>query len=95
VPTSYHLSVVVDDAAQEVTLVSRGEDLLPATHIHRVLQTLLGLPEPEYAHHPLLTDDSGRRFAKRNRSETIGALREAGKSPDEVRKLAGMDGLPL
>lgn len=95
VPTSYHLSVVVDDAAQEVTLVSRGEDLLPATHVHRVLQTLLGLPEPEYAHHSLLTDDSGRRLAKRDRSETIEALREAGNTAEEVRKLAGMDGLPL
>jgi glutamyl-Q tRNA(Asp) synthetase len=95
VPTSYHLSVVVDDAAQGVTLVSRGEDLLPATHIHRVLQELLGLPTPEYAHHPLLTDASGRRFAKRDRSETIAALREAGKSPEAVRALAGMADLPL
>lgn len=95
VPTSYHLSVVVDDAAQGVTLVSRGEDLLPATHIHRVLQTLLGLPEPEYAHHPLLTDECGRRFAKRDRSETIEALRKAGKTPEDVRALAGMAGLPL
>ncbi len=93
VPTSYHLSVVVDDAAQGVTLVSRGEDLLPATHVHRILQALLGLPEPDYAHHPLLTDDSGRRFAKRDRAETIQALREAGRTPEDVRALAGMPGL--
>jgi len=95
VPTSYHLSVVVDDAAQEVSLVSRGADLLPATHVHRVLQTLLGLPAPEYAHHPLLTDETGRRFAKRDRSETIQALREAGLTPEAVRRRAGMAGLPL
>lgn len=95
VPTSYHLSVTVDDAAQGVTLVSRGEDLLPATHVHRILQALLGLPEPAYAHHPLLTDEDGRRFAKRDRAETIQALRNAGKSPEEVRALAGLPGLPL
>ena len=95
VPTSYHLSVTVDDAAQGITLVSRGEDLLPATHVHRILQALLGLPEPAYAHHPLLTDEDGRRFAKRDRAETIQALRNAGKSPEEVRALAGLPGLPL
>jgi len=85
VPTSYHLAVVVDDAAQGVTLVTRGDDLLPATHVHRLLQALLGLAEPDYAHHPLLTDSDGRRFAKRDRSLTLQAMREAGKSPADVR----------
>lgn len=90
VPASYHLAVVVDDAAQGVTLVSRGEDLLPATHVHRLLQALLGFPEPGYAHHRLLADAAGRRFAKRDRSLTIEALRKAGHSPAEVRRMAGM-----
>lgn len=90
VPASYHLAVVVDDAAQGVTLVSRGEDLLPAAHVHRLLQALLGFPEPGYAHHRLLADAAGRRFAKRDRSLTIEALRQAGHSPAEVRRMAGM-----
>jgi glutamyl-Q tRNA(Asp) synthetase len=90
-PTSYHLAVTVDDAAEGVTLVTRGEDLLPATHIHRVLQALLGLPEPAYAHHRLLTDEFGRRFAKRDGSVTIAALRDAGHSAEAVRPLAGFD----
>ena len=89
VPTSYHLAVTVDDAIQGVTLVTRGEDLLHATHIHRILQALLGLPEPEYWHHGLLTGEDGKRFAKRDRSLTIKALREEGSSPAEVRALAG------
>jgi glutamyl-Q tRNA(Asp) synthetase len=85
VPTSYHLSVVVDDALQGVTLVTRGEDLLHATHIHRILQTLLGLPEPGYHHHALLTDETGKRLAKRADSESLKALREAGWTPARVR----------
>jgi glutamyl-Q tRNA(Asp) synthetase len=89
VPTSYHLAVTVDDAIQDITLVTRGEDLLHATHIHRILQALLGLPEPAYWHHALLTGDDGRRFAKRDRSLTVQALREAGKSAAEVRSMAG------
>ena len=89
VPTSYHLAVTVDDAIQGVTLVTRGEDLLHATHVHRILQALLGLPEPEYRHHGLLTGADGRRFAKRDRGLTIEALREEGRSPAEVRAMAG------
>ena len=89
VPTSYHLAVTVDDAIQGVTLVTRGADLLHATHIHRILQVLLGLPEPEYRHHRLLTGADGKRFTKRDRSLTIEALREAGASPAEVRAMAG------
>lgn len=88
VPTSYHLAVTVDDAIQGVTLVTRGEDLLHATHIHRILQALLGLPAPEYWHHGLLTGADGKRFAKRDRSLTLQALREAGRSPAEVRAMA-------
>jgi glutamyl-Q tRNA(Asp) synthetase len=92
VPTSYHLAVTVDDALQGVTLVTRGEDLFTATHIHRLLQALLGLKVPRYHHHKLLTDASGRRYAKRDRALTLRALREAGRSPAEVRALAGFDG---
>jgi glutamyl-Q tRNA(Asp) synthetase len=88
-PTSYHLAVTVDDALQGVTLVTRGEDLFTATHIHRLLQALLGLPVPHYHHHKLLTDASGRRYAKRDRALTLRALREAGRTPAEVRKMAG------
>lgn len=89
-PTSYHLAVVVDDALQGVTLVVRGEDLFQATHVHRLLQALLGLPTPGYRHHPLLTDADGRRYAKRDRSLTLRALREAGRTPAEVRAMAGL-----
>jgi glutamyl-Q tRNA(Asp) synthetase len=87
-PTSYHLAVTVDDHLQGVTLVTRGEDLLPSTHVHRLLQCLLGYDAPQYAHHPLLTDENGRRFAKRDRSLTLRALRESGVSAQEVRARA-------
>ena len=89
VMTSYHLAVTVDDAIQGVTLVTRGEDLFAATHVHRLLQALLDLPVPGYHHHRLLTDATGRRLAKRDRALTIRALREAGKTPAAVRALAG------
>lgn len=84
-PTSYHLCVTHDDALQGVTLVTRGEDLKPATHLHRLLQALMGWPTPVYAHHRLLTDGSGRRLAKRDRATTLRALRAAGVSADELR----------
>lgn len=89
VPASYHLCVTHDDALQGVTLVTRGEDLRPATHLHRLLQHLMGWPEPRYAHHPLLTDAAGRRLAKRDRASTIRAMRAAGLSPADVRGQAG------
>ena len=89
-PASYHLAVTVDDAIQGVTLVTRGRDLFGATHVHRLLQALLDLPTPRYWHHRLLTDASGNRFAKRDRSQTLRALREAGKTPAEVRDMAGV-----
>ncbi len=91
-PTSYHLAVAVDDALQGVTLVTRGADLFAATHIHRLLQALLGLPTPGYRHHPLLTDTAGRRLAKRDRALTIRAMREAGQSPQEVLAAARSSG---
>lgn len=91
-PTSYHLAVTVDDDLQGVTLVTRGEDLFAATHLHRLLQALLGLAVPEYHHHALLTGADGRRFAKRDRALTLRALREAGRSAAEVRALAGFPG---
>jgi glutamyl-Q tRNA(Asp) synthetase len=87
-PTSYHLAVTVDDALQGVTLVTRGEDLFAATHIHRLLQALLDLPAPRYRHHRLLTDASGKRFAKRDKALTLRALRDAGWTPEEVRAMA-------
>ena len=80
-PTSYHLAVTVDDAAQGVTDIVRGRDLFAATHIHRLLQALLGLPVPHYHHHPLLADAQGRRLAKRAGAPTIADLREAGADP--------------
>lgn len=87
-PTSYHLAVTVDDALQGVTLVARGVDLFAATHVQRLLQALLGLPTPRYHHHPLRTDAAGRRYAKRDQALTLRALREAGRTPAEVRAMA-------
>jgi len=86
-PASYHLCVTHDDAMQGVTLVTRGADLKPVTHLHRLLQALLHWPTPAYAHHRLLTDASGRRLAKRDRAATLRALRASGCSPAEVRSL--------
>jgi glutamyl-Q tRNA(Asp) synthetase len=79
-PTSYHLAVTVDDAAQGVTDVVRGIDLFAATHVHRLLQALLGLPTPRYHHHPLLTDAQGRRLAKRDGAPSLADLRAAGEA---------------
>lgn len=86
--TSYHLAVVVDDAAEGVTHVTRGDDLTGATPLHRVLYALLGYPPPLWTHHPLCRDASGRRFAKRDRDVTIGALRAAGCTPADILALA-------
>jgi glutamyl-Q tRNA(Asp) synthetase len=90
-PTSYHLAVTVDDALQGVTLVTRGEDLAEATHVHRLLQELLGICMPDYEHHALICDDAGRRLAKRENASTLADLRAAGRRPAEVRALAGFD----
>jgi len=84
-PTSYHLSVTVDDHLQGVTLVTRGEDLFAATHVHRLLQGLLVYDPPDYRHHPLLRNAQGERLSKRDGAIAIRALREAGKTMAEVR----------
>lgn len=81
---AYHLAVVVDDAYQGITVVSRGEDLLPSTHVHRLLQAVLKLPEPVYHHHRLVLDEEGQRLAKRCDSLSIEHLRESGTSAEEV-----------
>jgi len=86
--SAYHLCVVVDDAAQGVELVTRGEDLREATGVHRVLQLLLGLPEPAYDHHGLVVDEDGKRLAKRADSVSIRTLRERGMSAAEVLEWA-------
>jgi glutamyl-Q tRNA(Asp) synthetase len=89
--TSYHLSVVVDDAIQGVTHVTRGQDLFHATHVHRLLQVLLGLPEPAYEHHGLVRDDTGRRLSKSARDRSLLSLRAEGATPADIRRLIGMD----
>ncbi len=83
-PTSYHLAVTVDDHLQGVTLVTRGEDILPSTHVHVLLQRLLGYDTPRYAHHRLLLGSDGKRLAKRDRSTSIRLLREDGRTAAEV-----------
>jgi glutamyl-Q tRNA(Asp) synthetase len=89
-PTSYHLSVVVDDALQGVTTVVRGRDLFHATSIHVLLQKLLGLPSPTYHHHRLLLDADGRKLSKSERSPALAALRAAGATASDVRRLVGL-----
>ena len=90
VPAAYHLAVVVDDAFQGVTLVTRGEDLLPATHVQRLLQALLALPQPGYAHHRLILDEQGRKFSKRDQAVTLKSLRQAGAVPAEILSRLGL-----
>ncbi|MEM7169896.1 MAG: tRNA glutamyl-Q(34) synthetase GluQRS [Pseudomonadota bacterium] len=89
IAASYHLAVVLDDADQDVTLVTRGEDLFEATHVHRLLQALLSLPVPTWHHHNLITDDRGQRLAKRHDALSIRQLRDQGRSAAAVRRLAG------
>lgn len=88
VATSYHLSVTVDDALQGVTLVTRGEDLAGVTDIHVLLQKLLDLPTPDYHHHSLLLDETGKRFAKRDKAMTLRAMRDSGLSAEAVKAMA-------
>ena len=95
IPASYHLAVTLDDAVQGVTLVTRGEDLLPATHIHRLLQAVLGLPVPEYRHHKLLTDATGKRLAKRDGAEALAGLRQKGADPAAIRARLGFGDLAV
>lgn len=88
-PASYHLSVVVDDALQGITLVTRGNDLFAATSVHRLLQALLGLPVPRYSHHRLIIDAAGKRLAKRDRATALRTLREQGVSAHDIRARLG------
>lgn len=83
-PASYHLCVTLDDHLQNVTLVTRGDDLFYASPLHRLLQHLLNMNPPEWAHHPLLLDAEGKRFAKRNQSVTLKSLREDGKTREDI-----------
>jgi glutamyl-Q tRNA(Asp) synthetase len=89
-PTSYHLAAVVDDALQGVTDVVRGMDLFWATSIHRLLQALLGLPEPAYHHHKLILDDDGNKLSKSTKATGLRELREAGATPRDVRRMIGL-----
>ncbi|HXH42677.1 MAG TPA: tRNA glutamyl-Q(34) synthetase GluQRS [Bradyrhizobium sp.] len=89
-PTSYHLSVVIDDAIQGVSDVVRGQDLFRATAVHRLLQVLLGLPEPAYRHHRLIRDDAGRKLSKSSGSTGLRELRAAGITPAGIRRLVGL-----
>lgn len=89
-PTSYHLSVVVDDAAQGITHVTRGRDMEAATDIHALLQMLLGLPSPIYHFHRLILDDEGRKLAKSKGSESLADLRAKGWTPEDVRRAVGV-----
>ena len=90
VPTSYHLSVVVDDALQGVTHVVRGEDLYGSTSVHRVLQELLGLPAPTYHHHRLIPDADGRKLSKSTKATALRELRALGVTPAEIRRMVGL-----
>ncbi len=89
-PTSYHLSVVIDDALQGVTHVIRGQDLFWSTGVHRLLQTLLGLPEPVYRHHSLVRDEAGRKLSKSTQATSLRALRAAGLTPNDIRIRIGL-----
>jgi len=90
-PTSYHLAVVIDDAAQGVSDVVRGQDLFQSTAVHRLLQALLGLPQPRYHHHRLVLDREGGKLSKSSQSAGLRELRAGGASPGDIRRLAGLD----
>ena len=89
-PTSYHLSVVVDDAIQGISHVTRGADLEAATDLHVLLQHLLSLPVPVYHHHRLIKDSTGRKLAKRFRDSSLRSLREEGWTSGDVRRAVGL-----
>jgi len=88
--TSYHLSVVLDDAAQGITHVVRGADLAEATRIHVILQRILGLPAPIYHHHRLIRDENGKRLAKRDDARALSRYRSEGASPADIRRIVGL-----
>ncbi|MFZ5693170.1 MAG: tRNA glutamyl-Q(34) synthetase GluQRS [Pseudomonadota bacterium] len=89
-PTSYHLSVVVDDALQGVTDIVRGQDLFWSTSVHRLLQALLGLPAPAYRHHRLIRDEAGRKLSKSTQATALRALRADGATPSDIRRMVGL-----
>jgi glutamyl-Q tRNA(Asp) synthetase len=89
-PTSYHLSVVIDDALQGVTEVVRGQDLFWSTSVHRLLQDLLGIPQPAYRHHRLILDSAGQKLSKSTRSTALRELRAEGATPADIRRLVGL-----
>ncbi len=89
-PTSYHLSVVVDDAAQGITDIVRGRDLFAATAVHRLLQVLLELPAPVYMHHPLILDGDGRKLSKSTQATGLRELRARGATPADIRRMVGL-----
>ena len=89
-PTSYHLSVVIDDALQGVTEVVRGADLFWSTSVHRLLQHLLGLPQPAYRHHRLVLDDAGRKLSKSTGATGLRELRSQGATPADIRRQVGL-----
>lgn len=89
-PTSYHLSVTLDDALQGVTDIVRGQDLFHATSVHRLLQALLGWPEPRYRHHRLIVDDDGRKLSKSTQATALRVLRDAGATPQDIRHRVGL-----
>ncbi len=88
-PTSYHIAVTLDDHLQGISLITRGQDLFHASHVHRLLQSLLDLDQPDYHHHRLIEDDTGRRLAKRDNAATLMALRASGTTTAQVRQLLG------
>jgi glutamyl-Q tRNA(Asp) synthetase len=89
-PTSYHLAVVIDDALQGVTEVVRGQDLFWSTSVHRLLQRLLGLPQPAYRHHRLVLDDAGQKLSKSGKATGLRELRAGGATPADIRRLVGL-----
>ena len=89
-PTSYHLSVVVDDTLQGVTHVVRGSDLFWSTSVHRLLQALLGLPAPSYHHHQLILDESGKKLSKSTHATALRELRQQGATPADIRRMVGL-----
>ena len=91
--SSYHLAVVIDDMLDNVSLVTRGVDLQPSTHLHRLLQALLDIPTPNYLHHPLVTDAADKRLAKRDKAQAIAALRNSGMSPKKM--IASLPAMPV
>lgn len=89
IPTSYHLSVVIDDALQGATDIVRGRDLFHATSVHRLLQHILQLPEPRYLHHDLVLGSDGRKLSKSKGDTALCEMRQAGRTPDDIRNLLG------